>query len=129
MHTVFALLGGWRQRLWGCCLLILIGLLLLGLSCGLGGWFLVSRAGAETAGYDVLLVLDHSTSMWNLGGIGSDPELLRVAAADLFLSYLGVDDPRRQHRARVIHIGGKADQGVPQTPQEMATPADKRAAN
>lgn len=128
VHTVFALLGGWRQRLWGCCLLIIIGLLLLGLSCGLGGWLLASRAGAQTAGYDVLLVLDHSTSMWNLGGIGSDPELLRVAAADLFLSYLGVDDPRRQHRAGVIHFGGKAYLAVPLTPLETATRADMRAA-
>lgn len=129
MHTVFAFLGSWRQRLWGCCLLILIGLLLLGLSCGLGGWLLASRAGAQTdSGYDVLLVLDHSTSMWNLGGIGSDPELLRVAAADLFLSYLGVDDPRRRHRAGVIHFGGKAHLAVPLTPLETATRADMRAA-
>lgn len=129
MSTVFALLGGWRQRLWGCCLLILIGLLLLGLSCGLGGWLLASRAAAQTdRGYDVLLVLDHSTSMWNLGGIGSDPELLRVAAADLFLSYLGVDDPRRRHRAGVIHFGGKAYLAVPLTPLDTTTRADMRAA-
>jgi len=63
--------------------------------------------------------------MWELGSVGSDPDLLRVDAADLFISYLGVDTGTTGHLVAVVHFGTKAELVVPLTPLESA---DRRAA-
>lgn len=124
MQTLFDLFGLFRQRIFGCCLGAFLFLLLLALACGAVGWMAASRAAAAPPeGLDVMLLLDHSHSMWSLNGLGSDPELLRVAAANLVLSYLGVDDPRRQHRAGVIHFGGVSELVAPLTPLDDANRA------
>ena len=73
--------------------------------------FLVGRAsaqGAEPLPLDVLLLIDHSNSMWDKDGVGSDPDLLRVQAANLFVAYLGVDTARIGNRLGVIHFGGES---------------------
>ncbi len=121
MQTLFDLLGLFRQRILGCCLAAFLFLLLLALACGAVGWMAASRADAAAPdGFDVMLLLDHSNSMWSLNGLGSDPEMLRVAAANLFLSYLGADDSQRLHRAGVIHFGGVSELVVPLTPLDDA---------
>lgn len=124
MQTLFDLLGLFRQRILGCCLGLALFFVLLTLACGALGWAAAARAGsAPPDGFDVMLLLDHSNSMWSLNGLGSDPEMLRVAAANLFLSYLGADDPQRLHRAGVIHFGGTSELVVPLTPLDDANRA------
>lgn len=129
MQTLFDLLGAFRHRIWGCCLGIVFLLLLAVLTCGALGWVAASRSGAASApvvtpsGYDVYLLLDQSNSMWNLNGLGSDPDMLRVAAANLFLSYLGADDPGREHRAGVIYFGGASELVAPLTGLDAASRA------
>jgi len=129
MQTLFDLLGAFRHRIWGCCLGIVFLLLLAALSCGALGWVAAYRSGAASApavapnGYDVYLLLDQSNSMWNLNGLGSDPDMLRVAAANLFLSYLGADDPGREHRAGVIYFGGASELVAPLTGLDAASRA------
>ncbi|MBX3055851.1 MAG: VWA domain-containing protein [Anaerolineae bacterium] len=54
--------------------------------------------------------------MFEMGGIGSDPHLLRLDAARLFLSYLGVDEPDQIHQAGIIFFGSIAETAVPLTP-------------
>jgi hypothetical protein len=115
-------LNPWRaakRRLTGCCLLTTLALLL---GCGLffGLSILISRlAAAQTRvepGYEVLLLIDNSNSMFEKAGLGSDPELLRLEAARLFIHYLGVDSHGPAHRLGVIFFGGKAELVVPLVP-------------
>ena len=107
-----------RRRLGGCCLLMLLGLLLAcGAVCGLS-FHLVRRAGAQgpdPAPLQVLLLIDQSNSMYEKGGIGSDPNLLRIEAARLFITYLGVDSSGPVHRLGVIFFGDQARLIVPLT--------------
>ena len=68
--------------------MILFALVLL-LAC-IGLFLLVRKAYAQgnserDVPLDVVLVLDHSNSMWELRGVGSDPDLMRVDAAKLFI--------------------------------------------
>jgi hypothetical protein len=64
----------------------------------------------------VYLLIDNSNSMFEKEGIGSDPALLRIEAARLFISYLGVDDSDLTHACSVIFFGGEANIVVPMTP-------------
>ncbi len=56
----------------------------------------------------VQLVIDNSNSMFDKDGVGTDPELLRMAAARLFIEYLGVDDGRFQPTCGLIFFGTEA---------------------
>jgi uncharacterized protein YegL len=105
----------WRRN----CLLVVVGLLLLCLALYVGAVVLVRRANAQEVAYqplDVLLLIDHSDSMWEKGGVGSDPQLLRLDAAGLFISYLGLDAEPGGHRLGVIRFGGESELIVPLTP-------------
>ena len=108
-----------RFRRWKrTCLLILLGLLFLGLALCAVAAFLAGRAsaqGIEVVPLDVLLLIDHSDSMWDKGGVGSDPGLLRVQAANLFVAYLGVDAARGGNRLGAVHFGGSSETVAPLT--------------
>lgn len=112
------LLSLWRSAR-GCCLTIVIVALLLILgSCILLGWGVAQIGNAEAAeqpGLDVMLVIDQSGSLWDLGGVGSDPELLRMEGARLFASYLGVDGAAEDYRLGVVYFGTHATQIAPLT--------------
>jgi len=120
--TLARIAGRWRR--WKrSCLLLLLGLLFLCLVLCLVAAFLTGRASAQGAAslpLDVLLLIDHSNSMWDKGGVGSDPDLLRVQAAHLFIAYLGVDTARSGNRLGVIHFGGESVLAVPLTPLDSA---------
>lgn len=111
----FAPLKGCRQWSLG-CLLILV--LFIGFLCSLLT-LLFGPKGASAAGPEPLavwLLIDNSNSMYEKDGVGSDPDLLRLDAARLFLSYLGVDERDLVHRAGVIFFGTGAETAVPLTP-------------
>jgi hypothetical protein len=120
--SAFSLKAGYRRakrRLTGCCLAILLGLLLAcGALFGLS-FYLARRAGAQgpdAASLEVMLLVDNSNSMWEKSGVGSDPDLLRIEAARLFITYLGVDSRGPAHRLGMIFFGGQAQLVVPPTP-------------
>jgi hypothetical protein len=101
------------------CLLVLLGLVVLCVVLCAVAAFLAGRAhaqGTEPLPLDALLLIDHSNSMWDKGGVGSDPDLLRVRAAHLFIAYLGVDTAQPGNRLGVIHFGGESVLVVPLTP-------------
>jgi hypothetical protein len=106
------------RRAFGCCLVIVLALLL---SCGLltgALYWLVSAAAAQAEpppAQQLLLLIDNSSSMYEKGGVGSDPELLRIQAAKLFISYLGVDSAGATHEVGVIFFGGEAQVAAPLT--------------
>lgn len=112
---------GCRRLLTGCLLLLL---LLMLSSCSLLIFFLLPRQAHAAAGdlpatqspLQVLLLIDNSNSMFDKGGVGSDPDLLRIAAARLFIAYLGVDEPDLIHQIGVIFFGTTATTTVPLTP-------------
>ncbi len=108
-----------KRRLTGCCLLVLLGALLAcGALFGLS-FYLIRRAGAQgpdVTPLDVMLIVDNSNSMYEKNGVGSDPDLLRIEAARLFITYLGVDSSGPPHRLGVIFFGGQAQLVVPLTP-------------
>ena len=109
-----------RVRKWkrSCCLLIVVGIVLALLLC-VALLALARRARAQGAGetpLDVLLLIDHSDSMWEKGGVGSDPHLLRLEAAGLFVSYLGLDVCRADHRLGIIYFGTESRLVAPLTP-------------
>ena len=106
----------WR-RFRSCCLMIVIGLLLLIMGgCMALGWG-ISRvmAAPNEPGLDVMLILDQSQSLYDLGGVGSDPQLLRMEGARLFASYLGVDGSTADYRLGVVYFGTEAELVVPLT--------------
>jgi len=118
-----------RLRRWKrtCCLLLLVGALLLVFLC-VALFALVYQARAQDMAplpLDALLLIDHSNSMWDKRGVGSDPGLLRVQAANLFIAYLGVDTARPEHRLGVVHFGGESTLAVPLTP--LDSPAQRQA--
>ncbi len=98
-----------ERRSCGCCL----GMVLLFILAVAGLTFLIVKAaGAESQAppaYEVVLLSDQSTSMWNCDGIGTDPELLRVDAARLFIASLGTDSSAR-YRLALLHFGGEVAQ-------------------
>lgn len=109
-----------RFRRWKrtCLVVLLVALFLCVVLCAAAA-FLAGRAnaqGAEPLPLDVLLLIDHSNSMWDKGGVGSDPDLLRVQAANLFISYLGLDTARPENRLGVINFGGESALVVPLRP-------------
>ncbi len=114
-----ALVGRAKRRLTGCCLLIVLAILL---ACG--AFFALSIYLARLAAarepdrttYEVCLLIDNSNSMWEKNGLGSDPKLLRIEAARLFITYLGVDSRGPLHQLGVIFFGGEARLVVPLTP-------------
>ncbi|MCI0397387.1 MAG: VWA domain-containing protein [Chloroflexi bacterium] len=122
VQALFAYLGKkWHKRMRGCRRRFYIGLALVILAgllaCGLFGWLLSQVEAAESPPpLSVYLLIDNSNSMFEKGGIGSDPELLRLDAARLFISYLGVDDSQTIHRCSVIFFGSEAAVAVPLTP-------------
>lgn len=102
-----------ERRSCGCCLFIVLGFLLL----VAGLTFLIVRAASAESrppAYDVVLVSDQSTSMWDCDGIGTDPELLRVDATRLFINTLGADSSAR-YRLALLHFGGAVAQVAPLT--------------
>lgn len=68
---------------------------------------------APPEGIDVILLIDNSNSMFDKGGVGSDPELHRIESAQLFINYLGVDSSETGHRLGIISFGGDAKVLVP----------------
>lgn len=106
-----------KRRLVGCCLLlVLAGLLACAAIFGLAVSLAQGAQGFEETPLQVLLLVDQSNSLWEMGGIGSDPNLLRIEAARLFITYLGVDSQGPLHHLGVIFFGGEADLVVPLTP-------------
>lgn len=112
-----------ERRSCGCCLFVALGFLLL-----VGGliFLIVQAASAETLppAYDVVLVSDQSPSMWDCDGRGTDPELLRVDAARLFITTLGADSSAR-YRLALLHFGGEVAQVAPLT--DLADAAARQA--
>ena len=97
---------GCRRYLVGCLFIML--LLLLALAT-LSGWFL-ARASAALPPAEPLaiyLLVDNSDSMFPLTGAGADPERLRLAAARLFVSYLGLAGADREIWLRPIFFGSE----------------------
>lgn len=95
------------QRLRGCCLaIVLIALLFILATCVGVGWGIGRvTAASDNGGLDVILIIDQSNSLWELGGIGSDPQMLRMEGAHLFATYLGVDSQDRNYRLGLIFFG------------------------
>ena len=107
---------GCRHLKIGCVLLLIFILLAV---CSLLTFLFVPQQANALDVHDPLavwLLIDNSNSMFDRDGIGSDPNLLRLDAARLFLSYLGVDDSAAQHQAGVIFFGSVAETAVPLTP-------------
>jgi hypothetical protein len=105
----------WRSVRRGCRFVLILLLLLSCLSCAALG-LLVRRAIAGEPGSDVMLAIDNSNSMFDKNGVGSDSELRRIEAAQMFITYLGVDSGSSSHRLGVIFFGGEAKEVVPLTP-------------
>lgn len=97
---------------------LLICLLLCGCLFGLLTLFFTPHqtSAANREPLAVWLLIDNSNSMFEKDGIGSDPNRLRLDAARLFLSYLGVDERDLTHQAGVIFFGTGAETAVPLTP-------------
>lgn len=105
-------------RLWVMGCLSFVGLLLILFLLLL--FIVIDRAGAMEAppreDLTVQLVIDNSNSMFDRDGVGSDPELLRMAAARLFIEYLGVDDGRFHPLCGIIFFGTDARLMSPPVP-------------
>lgn len=105
----------WGRFRLGCRFVLMLLLLLACLGCAALG-LLVKQATAGEPGADVMLAIDNSNSMFDKSGLGSDPELRRIEAAQMFISYLGADSGSSSHRLGVIFFGGEAVEVVPLTP-------------
>ena len=107
---------GCRRWRIGCLLLIF---LIFVAACGLLAMLFYPRpveAAADDRTLAVWLLIDNSNSMFEKDGVGSDPNLLRLDAARLFLTYLGIDERDVPHQAGVIFFGSEAETAVPLTP-------------
>jgi uncharacterized protein YegL len=106
---------GCRRRLWGCFGLIFLIALLACVLLFLAAGVLAAAEPATDDAYPlaVYLLIDNSNSMYAMEGLGTDPDFLRLDAARLFISYLGVDDSRYVHRCGVIFFGSEARIVVP----------------
>jgi hypothetical protein len=102
----------------GCFLKFALGTLVIMLGCiGLAFALVIHVSGAQQSqSRCVFLLIDHSLSMYEKGGLGSDPDLLRLEAARLFISFLGVDAGKANHQLGVINFGGHAELLLPMTP-------------
>lgn len=112
-----------------CCLftVILIVVLILGSCAAFGAGVSRLFAAPEPAqGLDVVLVLDQSQSLFDMGGVGSDAGLLRLEGARLFASYLGVDGSLPDYRLAAVYFGTQAELVLPLT--SIRSPAGRRIA-
>ena len=107
---------GCRSCAGGCLLILLILAAIIACSFFLFKQADTTQAQTEKKPLAVWLLIDNSNSMFEKDGVGSDPKLLRLDAARLFLSYLGVDEPEQIHQAAVIFFGSQAETAVPLTP-------------
>lgn len=107
----------WRSAR-GCCLAIVaLALLLLLGACVALGWGVTKwTEAAGEPGLDVMLVIDQSGSLWELGGVGTDPELLRMEGARLFAATLGVDGAAAGYRLGAVYFGTQPTLLAPLTP-------------
>jgi len=131
MRDLIRLAGCPFALLRGCLLLIvwIIVLIVLG-SCLALGWEL-GRVSADTlsepgatptatptapvappTALDVGLIIDQSDSLWMMGGVGSDPQQLRMAAARMFAARLAVE-PQWQARLGLVYFGTEAKLVLP----------------
>ena len=100
-----------------CCLgsLILLLLLFLG-SCAALGWGAARVTAAQPAtGSDILLLIDHSRSLYDTEEPGSDPELLRLQGARWLAGDLALSGAR-EHRLALAYFGTEARLVVPLEP-------------
>ena len=129
MSTLISLIDFFLKPIKGCIWLIVLLIMAVIFACVALGIFAVSRTAATSPkGYDVMLVVDQSPSLWDRDGIGSDPAMLRLSAVNIFLTYLGTDDQQATHRIGVIYFGGNADLIVPLTTLDQETRQDVRTA-
>ncbi len=121
------LMNLWRSAR-GCCLAIaaLALLLLLGACVALGWGVARWTEAAGEPGLDVLLIIDQSGSLWELGDVGTDPDLLRMEGARLFAAALGVDGAAAGYRLGAIYFGSRPTLLAPLTP--LTGQAGQRAA-
>jgi hypothetical protein len=97
--------GCWRRTL-GCVFLVI----LLVLTCG--GLLLLVRTASAEAGRAVYLLIDQSSSVFHQ----TDPQGLRMDAARLFITYLGLGEDDLTHAAGVIYFGATAETIASLTP-------------
>ena len=97
---------GCRRYLVGCLLIMLLLLLAL---AAFSGWFLAraSAASPPTEPLAIYLLIDNSDSMFPITDDGADPEALRLAAARLFVSYLGLAGADREIWLSPIYFGSE----------------------
>ena len=113
---------GCRRRALGCLgFLALLAALAFLLLFGLIHWARAQAAVPAVEQLAVQLVIDNSNSMFDKGGVGADPDLLRMAAARLFIEYLGIEDGRFQPACGIVFFGSTADQVAPLMPLDDAT--------
>lgn len=105
----------WCRQIFHCLTLLLLIALLF---CLLFTFLLagIRSTFAAPPTFAIFLLIDNSNSLFEMGGIGSDPNGLRIDAARLFISYLGVDDANVTHQCGVIFFGDTAQLMVPLTP-------------
>ena len=104
-----------RRRLLHCLLWIVLALVLACSLLALTVRWAAAQTLDATDGHEILLLIDNSNSMYEKDGLGSDPDLLRIEAARLFLTYLGVDSGGSIYRLGVIFFGGEAQLVAPPT--------------
>jgi hypothetical protein len=107
------------SRSCGCCSALLLA---AAIAIAVLAALAVRAVNAQAPGYDVVLVSDQSPSVWDCDGVGTDPKMLRVDAARLFVRYLG-SDSAADHRLALLHFGGKVEQIAALSP--LADPADR----
>lgn len=102
----------------GCCLAIVaLALLLLLGACVALGWGVAKwTEAAEEPGLDVMMLIDQSGSLWELGGVGTDPQMLRMEGARLFAATLGVDGAANSYRLGAMYFGSQPRLIAPLTP-------------
>jgi hypothetical protein len=111
----------------GCGCLLTLLLILIAFIALLAALVAATSAAAHETNttYALYLLLDESNSMSDKGGLGSDPLELRVDAARLLISYLGVDSGDAvardaAHAAAIIHFGAQPRLSAPLTPLDDA---------
>lgn len=109
----------------GCSQLLTMILLVLLFLCSLLCLVIHSRPtrASEQPGLDVMLVIDHSNSMEQPGGKGSDPQRLRLDAAGLLITYLGLESYDAYQRLGLIYFGGQSQLVQPLT--SLAEPTQR----
>lgn len=103
----------WRRRGCGCIWMILL-LLVIAIVLLFGGIELAKASALQEISCQ--LVIDNSNSMYERGGeSGADPDQLRLDAARLFVSYLGVDSDTVA-RCGILFFGDTVDIAAPILP-------------